>query len=234
MQSVKEFFTAEGGEFTTDVEQILLKIPQIKAFIFDWDGVFNDGTKNENMTSLFAEPDSMGTNLLRFSFWLDHKSLPPVAIISGEKNSSAHKFATRERINAFYFKFANKTDALLDFCAQNNLKPDEIAFVFDDVIDLTLAQMVGLRFLVRRKGSPLMTNFVRNNDLCDYITACRGGEHAVREVCELMMGLRGNFDRVMKERMLFGDLYKNYVREKNQSVLTFYTWRDEKVTQTDF
>jgi 3-deoxy-D-manno-octulosonate 8-phosphate phosphatase (KDO 8-P phosphatase) len=232
MQSVKEYFEAIGAEFSLPAEQFLLRLPQIKAFIFDWDGVFNDGSKNENMTSLFAEPDSMGTNLLRFGYWLESGTMPPFAVMSGENNAASHKFALRERINALYFKIPSKTEAFLDFCHQNGIKPDEVAFIFDDVIDLSVAKLCGLRFLVRRKASPLMTHFAKENDLCDYVTACQGGEHAVREICELMMGFKGLFDKVLHERMMYGDVYKEYVRVKNQQHTVFYTWRDDKIVSS--
>lgn len=231
MESISNYFLEIGGKFTTDVTQILIKLPQIKAFVFDWDGVFNDGTKSEQMTSSFAEADSMGTNILRFSYWLSNQKMPPTAIISGESNSSSLKLATRENFNQYYFKFANKIDPFLDFCKRNALKPDEVAFVFDDVIDLSVAKICGLRFLVRRKGSPMMTNFAKNNDLCDYITGCYGGEHAVREVCELIMGLNAMYDKAVEERMLFSDNYKKYIKDKGFHKIALYTFENNTIVR---
>jgi len=39
----EEFFK---GVFITDVAIIQQKLQQVKAFIFDWDGVLNDGRKD--------------------------------------------------------------------------------------------------------------------------------------------------------------------------------------------
>jgi 3-deoxy-D-manno-octulosonate 8-phosphate phosphatase (KDO 8-P phosphatase) len=171
----------------------------------------------------------MGTNLLRFAFWLDKGNLPPFAIISGENNAASHRFAKRERIEQCYFKFIDKTFAMKDFCQKNRLEPHEIAFVFDDVIDFSIAKQCGLRFLIRKKASPLTTKFAQENALCDYITACEGGEQAVREVCELLIGAKNLFDKTVTERMTFGDVYKRYVLEKNSGNTEFYTFQDGSV-----
>jgi len=44
---ISAIFTQLGGEFITPVSELAEKLSSVKAFIFDWDGVFNDGTKNE-------------------------------------------------------------------------------------------------------------------------------------------------------------------------------------------
>ena len=62
----EEFFK---GVFITDVAIIQQKLQQVKAFIFDWDGVFNDGRKDIQGNSGFSEIDSMGINMMRFSYY---------------------------------------------------------------------------------------------------------------------------------------------------------------------
>ena len=46
------------------------RLDKIKAFVFDWDGVFNNGAKDSEGASPFNEVDAMGTNLLRFNHHL--------------------------------------------------------------------------------------------------------------------------------------------------------------------
>ena len=75
-------FTNSGAEFLISYKEISKKLETIKAFIFDWDGVFNSAEKNESRSSNFNEADSMGTNLLRFSYYLKNKKIPFTAIIS--------------------------------------------------------------------------------------------------------------------------------------------------------
>ena len=108
MNITEKIYQDMGAEFVSSADEIAQKFSAIKAFVFDWDGVFNNGEKNGGGSSSFNEIDSMGTNLLRFSHYLKNKQLPHTAIISGEKNESAFFFAKREHFGASYFKIANK------------------------------------------------------------------------------------------------------------------------------
>jgi hypothetical protein len=45
MIDIQNAFSAHGGEFITDYQVIIDKLNQIKVWLFDWDGVFNDGIK---------------------------------------------------------------------------------------------------------------------------------------------------------------------------------------------
>ena len=135
MSHLTQLFTEIGGRFITPETELIEKLKQVKAFVFDWDGVFTDACKDHLLQSRFNEADSMGTNLLRFSYYLNHKTIPITAIISGEKNSAAFTFIDRERFHASYSKFANKLAATKHLCEMHNIQPDELCFVFDDVLD---------------------------------------------------------------------------------------------------
>ena len=80
------------GRFLTPPANIEAKLEKIKAYIFDWDGVFNNGQKDENNTSLFNEIDAMGINMLRFNHYKRKGAMPIFGIITGERNSAAHTF----------------------------------------------------------------------------------------------------------------------------------------------
>ena len=88
-----EKFTAAGGNFVTPVEELIQKLAECRAVVFDWDGVFNAGRKGHTSSSGFAEVDSMGTNMLRYGLWRRQGELPYTAIITGENNESAIGFA---------------------------------------------------------------------------------------------------------------------------------------------
>ncbi|OQX97662.1 MAG: hypothetical protein B6I20_12200 [Bacteroidetes bacterium 4572_117] len=218
-----------GGEFISSPKFIQEKLKGIKAFIFDWDGVFNSGTKGEGISSTYTEADSMGTNLLRFGYWLGHKELPIMAIITGENNLSAKKLAQREHFHHIYFKIANKATALEHLLNSYNLKEEEVAFCFDDVLDFPIAEKCGLRFMVRRDASPLFKQYAIENKLCDYITSQQGGNHAVREVSDLVLGLTGQINNVIKERTAFSELYTNYLTQRNTPVTKMFTVKDKVV-----
>ena len=224
---VKELFESIGAEFVSEPDAISNQLKGIKAFLFDWDGVFNDASKDENMSSNFNEVDSMGTNLLRFSYYLSNNVLPSVGIISGERNSMSFKFSDREHFHSCYFKISNKVDALNHFCSHHGLQYTEIAYFFDDVLDLSIAQLAGLRILIGRKSNPLFNLYLKNNKLVDYISANPGGQNGLRESCEMLMGIRGNFDQVLEHRTAFSETYSNYISLRNK-VETFYYTKEGK------
>lgn len=209
-------FEELGGEFISPSSLFTEKWNKIKAIVFDWDGVFNTGIKGHETTSHFTEADSMGVNMLRFSNWLknDHKQLI-TAIITGQNNVSAVHFAKREHFNAIYMGKTNKSEALSVFLNSYSLKAEEVLFVYDDVLDLPVAEKVGLRIMINRYASPLFYHHVKSEHLADYITFNEGGENAVREVCELLIGVNGNYSEVMKKRSAFSGDYESYLKDRN-------------------
>ena len=123
MSSLK-IFENNGGKFLVSESLLISNLSRIKAFVFDWDGVFTNGEKDQDMQTRFNEVDSMGTNLLRFTYFLKNKELPIAAIISGENNKTAFAFTTRECFNSNYFKFKNKTDATKHLCETFGITDD--------------------------------------------------------------------------------------------------------------
>jgi 3-deoxy-D-manno-octulosonate 8-phosphate phosphatase (KDO 8-P phosphatase) len=211
MQDIIRKFSELGGSFVTEPEDLRKKINGIKAFIFDWDGVFNNGQKIVGSGSPFSEVDSMGTNLLRFSHYLKTGQLPLSAIISGEKNDSAISFSERECFHYSFFKTPHKIEALEFICKKEGLHPSEVAYVFDDVLDLSIAKVCGLRVLIRHKSNVLFEDYCRKHHLADYITASDGNTYAVRETCELLMGLNENFDDSISNRAEYTKIYSDYL-----------------------
>jgi len=211
------------GRFIIEPEILQQRLSRVRAFVFDWDGVFNNGIKNENGSSAFSEVDAMGTNLLRFNHYLNTKMSLFTAIISGEKNHLAFVFAKREHFNEVYYKIRNKAEALNHLCKFNNLQPEEIAFVFDDALDFSAAKLSGVRIMVGRISNPLLTDFAISNNLVDYITSSDGGNYAVREAVELVMALSGKYNDTLEHRMEFSDEYKHFWQMRNSVDPAFYT-----------
>lgn len=214
--NIKTSFEKVGGEFISPLAVFTEKLPLIKAFVFDWDGVFNDGFKHDNSGSPFSEPSSMGLNMLRFSYYLKNGTLPYTFIITGENNIPALKLSEREHFSGVYLNVRNKIVALKHSTTQYKLSNNQVAFAFDDILDLGMAGETGLRFAVKRKANPLMDAFVVKNQLADYRTATEGQEHAVREICELLIGLNGNYEQTLKERLAFTNRYTEYLKKRNE------------------
>ncbi|RIV25564.1 phosphatase [Fibrisoma montanum] len=224
MIDVEQIFTALGGQFITPAAELAEKLRSIRAVVFDWDGVFNDGIKTGSGSSPFSEVDSMGTNLLRFGFWLHHgQTLPAVAIVTGVTNEMADRLAAREHFHACYSQAKHKIEVLAHFLDQHGLQPQEVAFFFDDALDLSVAEVAGVRIMIRRTANPLFTRYVIQNKYADYVTAHMSGQFAVREGCELMLGLLGQFEPVMAERLRYRPVYDQYYTQRQAVVPMFWT-----------
>lgn len=220
LQQIKDKFQ---GEFLVRPEELERKLTGIKAFVFDWDGVFNNGVKDEQGSSSFNEVDSMAINMLRFNYYLRSGEVPITAIISGEKNNISFQFAERERFHSVYYKIQYKVDALKHLCSMYNIAPSEVAFFFDDILDIAPAALCGLRIMVGRQYNPLFTELVKERQLADYITAADGGHYAIREAAELLLGVTGQYNNTILQRSDFSADYQQYLKMRNEPKPTYYT-----------
>ncbi|MFN8211637.1 MAG: hypothetical protein U0T33_11825 [Bacteroidales bacterium] len=215
---IEKTFTGLGGTFRVSPAEIKKILPGIKAFVFDWDGVFNNGLKTGDAGSPFSEIDSMGINLLRFSTWLKSGSLPYCFIITGMNNSSAAGYAKREHFHGIVMNLKKKKLALDIICSNYNIKPSETAFLWDDVIDIEIARACGLSIYIGRQSNPLFRDYVIRDGCYHYITGSSGETHAIREITELLIGLNGNFDETIENRVSFSPLYEKYLYARDQVI----------------
>jgi 3-deoxy-D-manno-octulosonate 8-phosphate phosphatase (KDO 8-P phosphatase) len=200
-----------GAEFLASHDQLVARFGKIRAVLFDWDGVFHSGHKNEKRTSSFSETDSMGVNMLRFGLFLQNGSIPYTAIISGENNRTAKFWAEREHFNAVFSGVKDKK-VILETLLEMGIESDEILFVFDDILDLSLAERVGLRCMVSRSSNPEFIEFVKKSALAEYISGSNGGNHAVREITEMLLNANGLFTRTIEHRIAYSETYQQYIQ----------------------
>ncbi|HTF82423.1 MAG TPA: hypothetical protein VL947_11885 [Cytophagales bacterium] len=221
-KQVAELYKELGATFITPHTELVEKLPLIKAFVFDWDGVFNSGFKGVSASSTFAEPDISGINLLRYAYYLHYGEIPSVVIITGEANENSVKIAMRENYNFVYQKVVNKVDACIDMMSKLNLVAGEVACVFDDFNDSSMAKICALRYLINRPASPVFTSYLVNNNFCDYITANIQPNNPIREICELNMALLGKFVDAVDSRTHFDEVYKKYMGKRSMIKPEFY------------
>jgi len=224
--SVAAEFHAIGARFVLPVEELSRRLGNCRAVVFDWDGVFNNGQKGATATTGFNEPDSMGTNMLRYGLWRERGELPFTAIISGEKNASAIAFAEREHLHAVHTGVKDKRLVIEHICRNEGLSPDQIACVFDDINDLPMAELCGLRLMVRRDANPLLSRYAEQRSLCDYISGADSSSYAVREICELLLGLLGSYEQVLDSRVACDKEYQSYLQQR-QAVVTGFFGKDD-------
>lgn len=230
--NTETIFTKLGGTFCRPFADFKERLTHIKAYVFDWDGVFNEGVKSETGGSLFSEVDAMGTNMLRFGHWLRLHRLPTVAVITGEENPAAQHLAQREKWDAIYRNSSNKLTAFNHFLKIHSLSESEVAFLFDDVLDLAVAKRCGLRLMVRHAASPLLQNYVMKNEMADYVSS--GHTHAVREICELILATTEIYDEAIHLRSSFDVAYQNYLSERQCTEVKSFVLKEGKIIAAEW
>jgi len=216
--AIRPYIEAGASLFCTHPD-LKLKLSKIRLFLFDWDGVFNNGSKIGSQGSSFSEIDSLGTNLLRFGFYKQNGEMPLMGILSGASNELGNDFAQREHFNLAMLNFKNKSEALDLIIKEYSLEPEQIAFFFDDVLDLSVAARVGFRIFLGSKHSPSFNNYVQSHGLVDLIPSVNGGENGVREACDFMLEAIGQYSNVISDRLSFSSHYSDYWNER-QSIIT--------------
>lgn len=229
----EDIFTSNGGKFITPAATLKYKLSNIKAIIFDWDGVFNSGEKG-GFPSSFNEVDSMGINMMRFGYYIMLGHIPYTAIVTGETNQAGFKWAKRERFDSVFYQVKNKVELLPILKEEQNIDPDEVLFVFDDILDLSLAKQCGARFLVCRKANPLFNTYCIKNNLCDYLTYSSGNENALREVSEVALEALGKFEETIDERIQFDGSYKHFLEEKMSKETKYLQSQNGEFIKKDF
>ena len=159
------------------------RLINIKAFVFDVDGVFTDG-------SVYLLPEG---NMCRVMNVLDG-----YAVVKALKNNyligvitGGNDDMVRHRINYLGIKdyYAKSHDKLVDyenFKAKYNLKDSEILTMGDDLPDLPILTNSGIS-TCPENAVPEVKGAV------DYISPIQGGKGAVRDVIEQVMKVQGNW-----------------------------------------
>ena len=79
-----------------------------------------------------------------------------------------------------------KTETLNSFCAQNNLKLENVLYMGDDIPDLEVMQLVGLPCAPQDAVQEIKA-------ISAYVSHKKGGKGCVREVIEQVLKVQGNW-----------------------------------------
>ena len=150
---------------------------KIKLLAIDVDGVLTDGgmyySEKGDELKKFNTRDGMGIAMLQ-------KKGIVIALITGEKSKIVLRRAKKLRIKEVYLGIEDKLEIVKKLCKKYKVSEAEIAYIGDDVNDICVLKEVGLSIAVADAIESVKT-------YADYITKARGGNGAVREVCDLIL-----------------------------------------------
>jgi YrbI family 3-deoxy-D-manno-octulosonate 8-phosphate phosphatase len=156
------------------------RFARIRLVLLDVDGVLTDAgmyySESGEELKKFNTRDGHGIRLLQ-------DLGIPAAIVTREKTRIVERRAAKLRIQEVHQGILDKLPVVKALCEKHGITPDEACYVGDDLGDLDAMRFVGLPVAVR-DAVPEIRRVAR------YVTRRRGGDGAVREVCDLIRAAR--------------------------------------------
>ncbi len=153
------------------------KLAQVKLLVTDVDGVLTDGGLYYNADGMvmkrFNVKDGLGAVLLR------EKGIK-VGIITTDDTPVVEARGKRLNLDFVCMRIYDKGSKLLELCSIYGIKPEETAFIGDDVNDISIMKTAGI--------TACPADAVRSiKEMSGIILSCKGGEGAFREFSDLIL-----------------------------------------------
>ena len=166
------------------MQDIIEKARDIRLVIFDVDGVLTDGSlfigDGGEEYKAFNSRDGHGMKMLQ-------KSGVAIGIITGRTSEVVHHRMEGLGIKHVYQGQLDKLPAFEELTVKLGLRPEQVAYVGDDVVDLPILIRVGLAIAVQDAHQ-----LVKQHS--HWITPSPGGRRAARDVCEFIMQAQGTLE----------------------------------------
>lgn len=163
-------------------DELTEKLSHIRLLALDFDGTFTDGfvyvAENGTETVRCSRKDSLGIEMLKNAGIL-------VCVISKETNPVVSLRCQKMGAPCFQSVLTGegKREILARIMKENGFSPAEVVYVGDDVNDVSALQFAGI-------GITVADGHKKAKEVSDYVTSACGGEHAVREVCDLILAAK--------------------------------------------
>jgi len=158
-------------------DTLIEKASKIKLIAFDVDGVLTDGAivflPSGEEIKFFNVKDGMGITLAA-------KAGFKTALITIRKTQVTEMRGKELKIDHILQGIKDKRHAIEDLAKQHHIDLSEIAYMGDDVVDLTALQIVGL-------ASCPSDAIDEVKAVSHFVSSKGGGKGAVRELCDLIL-----------------------------------------------
>lgn len=170
-------------------QEIARRAADLEWVLCDVDGVLTDG-------SLYF--DKRGPSQLRFhvrdgqGLKLAQQAGLKVGVLSGRSSMALDRRATELKLDAVASGVDDKRTALESFLERHNTVAKRIAYIGDDLPDLVVLARCGLSF-APADAAPEVRTIVHR------VLQAPGGGGAVREMIELILRARGDWDQIFSQ-----------------------------------
>jgi 3-deoxy-D-manno-octulosonate 8-phosphate phosphatase (KDO 8-P phosphatase) len=150
---------------------------RVRLLVMDVDGVLTDGGmyygEGGDELKKFNTRDGQGIALL-------HQAGLETAIITQESTEIVKRRGEKLKIGDVRVGVRDKLGVLREMTAARGLTLEQVAYIGDDLNDYPVLCEVGLAVVVQDATR-------KPRSVAHYVTRARGGEGAVRELCELIL-----------------------------------------------
>ncbi|MBU1075936.1 MAG: HAD hydrolase family protein [Spirochaetes bacterium] len=164
------------------------KLKKIKLILLDVDGVLTDGGlyfDNKGMEyKRFNVADGSGIKMALYTGI-------QFAIVTGRRSKIVQNRAKELGIKKVYQGILKKVALFNRLKKDFKVSADQIAYIADDVIDLQLLRLVGVKVAVKNACKEI-------KKISDIMTSRKGGEGAVREFIEYLLKGNNLWEKAMK------------------------------------
>jgi 3-deoxy-D-manno-octulosonate 8-phosphate phosphatase (KDO 8-P phosphatase) len=169
------------------IETLAERARRVRLLVMDVDGVLTDGGmyygEHGEELKKFNTRDGQGIALV-------HEAGLETAIISREETPIITRRAAKLKVGEVRIGVHDKLAVVREMLASRDITLDQVAYIGDDLNDYEVLCQVGLAVVVQDATR-------KPRSVAHYITRAKGGEGAVRELCELILECRdGGRDRV--------------------------------------
>ena len=164
-------------------------LAEIRMLMLDVDGVLTDGRiwfdKDGYETKAFHVHDAAG-----LFYW--HRSGGLSGMLSGRGGPILERRARELNINEVILGRLDKAEAFAEMLERQQLQPHEVAFVGDDLLDLPVLRAAGFAATVPQARAEVFES-------AHYVTERDAGFGAARDVIEVLLRARGEWDEVLRK-----------------------------------
>ena len=183
-------------ENSSAVPSLLDRARKIKLFLMDVDGTLTDGG-----VCLISLPNAGGVAEMKvfnsqdgLGLKLAHIMGIKTGFITGRKADAVSRRAQELSVDFVYLGQAKKMAAYDECMRKAGVSEDEVAYLGDDLPDISPAMRSGLAVAVANAAPELKA-------ISHYVTRAAGGEGAAREVVELILKAQGRWEEAIPQSL---------------------------------